>query len=627
MLILKIILPIQNIKKLIYYTKYNKKISIGTRVIVPLKNKKIIGIIINIYKKIVNKNNIKIKKIIKIIDKKKIINLNWINFIKICTEYYQIPFNKFLFYIIPKYIKKKKNICIYKNKKKKKKIKYTKKKYKKKKIKKKYKKIIYKIYKQKKIWLLMTNFKNRINLYINIIKKNIQNNFQILFLVPENRLIKKIKKYIRKKIFTNIEIINSKICKRKKTKLWNKSLKNKISIIIGTRSAIFTPFNKLNLIIIEEEHSEYYKENNFFLYNTKNIALLRSKIENIPVILGSLTPSLKSFYKYKKNIYKLIKINHQKYKIKYKIFDINKFKNKLIFFLRNILNKYIKKKKKIYIYTNIDGYSWLICKYCKKIQICYICNNKYILYKKKNKIICYKCNIKKKIKKCSKCKKNIFNTYGIGTKKIKEYLIKIFPLVKIKILNPKKQKKYKKQILISNKLILNIKIPKPNLIIILNIDWILHSKNYKIIEKFIRIYTLFTEKNYINKKQKIFFITKYPNNNIFKYFSKNTNYEKNIKKILKERKLINYPPYVHESSIYIEYKNNNIYKIYKTMKLFSKKYKYINITKPILIKKKKKNFWQIIILSKFYKDLFKYIYKIKKKNNKTKFKIDIDYNE
>ncbi len=617
MLILKIILPIKNIKKLIYYSQKNKKIFIGTRVIVPLKKKKIIGIVTNIYKKR-NKKKIKIKKIIKILDKKKIINLNFLKLIKICSKYYQISFNILLFYIIPKYTKKQ-----YKNK-----IKNIKTTYKNKKIKKKYKKIIYKIYKKKKIWLLIKNFKKRINLYINIIKKNIKNNYQVLFLVPENYLIKKIKKYINKQIFTNIEIINSKICKKKKIKLWNKSLKNKISIILGTRSAVFTPFSKLNLIIIEEEHSEYYKNNNFIPYNTKNIALLRAKTEKIPIILGSLTPSLKSFYKYKKNIYKIIKTNYQKYKIKYKIFNINNYKKKKIkYFLKNILYKHIKKKKNIYIYVSIYGYSWLVCKYCKKIQKCCLCKKKYVLYKKKNKIICYKCKKKKKIKKCSKCKNKKFSSLGIGTKIIKRYLVKIFPLIKIKIINLKTKKKYKEKILISNKLILNIKIPKPNLIIIFNIDWILHSKNYKTIEKFIRLYTLFTNKYYINKKQRVYFLTKYPNNDIFNYFSKNKNYEKNIKTILKERKLINYPPYVHESSIFIEYKNNNIYKIYKIMKLLLKKYKNINITKPQLIKKQNKYIWQIIILSKFYKNLFKYIQKIKQKNNKIKFQLDIDYNE
>ncbi len=611
MFIVKIILPIKNIKKLIYYKKTNKNLNIGKRVIVPLKNKNIIGIITNICSK---KKNIKIKKIIKIIDKKKIVNKKWLKLIKICSIYYKISFNIFLFNLIPRYTKKK-----YK-----KKIKYIEKIFTLTKISKKYFKIINKIHIKKKIWLLIANFKERINFYINIIKKNIQNNYQILILVPENYLIKKIKKYIYKKIYVNIKIINSKICKKKKIKIWKKILDEKISIILGTRSAIFTPFAKLNLIIIEEEHSDYYKENRNFPYNAKNIALIRAKIENIPIILGSLTPSIKSFYNSKIKKYNILKIKNKIYKIKKKVFNINNYIIKKKFL--KILKKYIKKKKKIYILVNINGYSWLICKYCKSIQKCYLCKIKYILYKKKNKIICYKCKKKTVLKKCIKCKKNKFYKFGWGTKKIKQHLKKIFPLTKIEIITTNFKKNKKQQIFISHKLIINKKIPKPNLII-LNIDNILFSHNYKSIEKIIRDYNIFIEKNYINKKQKLIFLTKYPNHYIFNNFLKFNHYEDYIKNILKERKLINYPPYVHESSISIRYDDNNIYKLYKTMNLLLHKHKKINILKPKLIKKKKL-FWKIIIFTKLYKYLSLYIKDIKKKTkNKINFKIDIDNNE
>ncbi len=612
MFIVKIILPIQNIKKLIYYKKTNKNLNIGKRAIVQLKNKNIIGIISNIYKKKRN-NKIKIKKIIKIIDKKKIINKKWLNLIKICSQYYKISFNIFIFKLIPN--------CI--NNKYKKKIKYIQKKKYKIKIKKKHKKIIFNIYKKKKIWLLITNFKKRIEFYINIINQNIKNNYQILILVPENYLIKKIKKYINKKIFVNIITITSKTYKKKKIYIWQKILQKKILIILGTRSTIFTPFTKLNLIIIEEEHNKYYKENKYLSYNAKNIALLRSNIENIPLILGTSTPSIKSFYKSKKKIYKLIKIKNIKYKIKKKILNFKNYtdKKKII----KIIKEYINKKKNIFFLVNIDGYSWLICKYCKLIPKCNLCKNKYVLYKKKNKLICYKCKKKIILLKCIRCKKNKFYKFGWGTKKIKKKINKLFPLIKIKIINSKYIKKKKQQVLISTKLVINKKINKPNLII-LNIDYILHSNNYELLEKFVRNYNIFIEKNYIDKNQKIFFLTQYPHHYIFKNLIKFNNYEKNIKNILKERKLINYPPYVHKSSLWIKYtKNNNIYILYKIMNFLLKKYNKINIFKPKLIKKK---YWNIIIFSKTYKDLSNYIDNIKNiTKNKIKFKIDIDNNE
>ncbi len=621
MFILKIILPIKNIKNLIYYSKNNKYLNIGTRVVVPLKNFKLIGIIKKIYKKKKNNKKFKVKKIIKVLDKKNIINKKFLILIKIITKYYQIPFNIFLFNLIPRYIKKKNTL----------KFKYKNKHKIFKKINKKNIKIIKKINLNtpNNIWLLIANFKNRINIYIDLIKKNILNKKQILFLVPRKYLIKKIKKYIYKHIYTNIGIINSKISNIQKNQIWKKTLENKIKIILGTRSAIFTPFSKLNLIIIEEENSKYYKEKNKFLYHSKNIGLIRSKIEKIPIILGSLTPCIKSYYKTKINKYKTIKINNHKYISKKKIININNYnkKKEIYTILKKILYKYVIKQKKIYIYINIKGYSWIICKNCKSIQKCSFCKNKYILYKKKNKIICYKCIKKLILIKCTKCKKKKFLSLGWGTKKIKEILIKIFPLTKIKIINFKNKKKYNQQILISNKLYWNKNIPKPKITLIFNVDYLLYSNNYQSIENFINIYTHYINKININKNQKIFFLTSFPKHNIFKYLLKENNYENIIKKILKERKLINYPPYVHESLIKINYVNNNIYKLYKNIKFFSKK-KNIYISKPFLNKKKNIYTWEIILQSKIYKNLFYFIKKIKKKwKNKIKFKIDIDYNE
>ncbi len=621
MFILKIILPIKNIKNLIYYSKHNKYLNIGSRVIVPLKNYKFTGIIKKIYIEKKNKKKFKIKKIIKILDKKIIINKKFLILIKIITKYYQIPFNIFLFNLIPKYTKK-----IYTLK-----TKYKNKHKIFKKINKKNIKIINKInlITKNNIWLLIANFKNRINLYIDLIKKNILNKKQILFLVPQKYLIKKIKKYIYKHICLSIGIINSKIPNTQKNLIWKKTLENKINLIIGTRSAIFTPFSKLNLIIIEEENSKYYKENNKFSYHSKNVGLIRSKIENIPIILGSLTPCIKSYYKTKINKYKIIKINNHKYISKKKIINIKNYnkKKEIHIVLKKILYKYIIKKKNIYIFINIKGYSWIICKYCKSIQKCSFCKKKYILYKKKNKIIYCKCTKKLILIKCSKCKKKKFLSLGWGTKKIREILIKIFPLIKIKIINLKNKNKYTQQILISNKLHWNKNIPKPILTLIFNIDYLLYSNNYQSIENFINIYTSYINKININKNQKIFFLTSFPKHNIFKHLIKENNYENIIKKILKERKLINYPPYVHESLIKINYINNNIYKLYRNIKLISKK-KNIRISKPFLNKKKNIYTWEIIIQSKIYKNLFSFIKEIKKKwKNKIKFKIDIDYNE
>ncbi len=592
MFILKIILPINKINKLFYKINCIKNIEIGSRVLVPLKNKTITGIILNIYKNNNKFKNIKLKKIIKIIDKKFLLNKNILKLIIFSSKYYHCPINKILFSIIPKNI----NIKILKNKNNK----------------------IKKYKKKSKIFLLTKPIK--INLFLTIIKKNITKKYQILIMVPKIKLLNKIKKilcFFKKKL----EIITSKINKKNIIKIWEKTKNNKISIIIGTRSSIFTPFNNLGLIFIFEEHSNLYKEKKTWIYNAKNLSLIRSKIENNTVILKSNTPSTISLYNLKKKIYKKFKIKKNK-NIKYnnKIYIYKKNIKKKIFI--NKIIKFLKKKKHILIITNnlFNKYK-LKCKNCNIYFKCIYCNKTLILNKKIKYIKCLFCKKINLIKKnCNICKTKI----KIKKKIFKKYIKKFFYFIyKIK----KKLNFNKKLINFSN----NFKNyeKKNKLIIIYIIDKYLISENYKSIEIFIQKYFQYLEIiNFKYSNKEIIFKTKYPNNYIFKKIIKN-NYKKIIFNILKERKIINYPPYSYESIIRLKkIKNNKLYIWYKIKKTILKnkkliKFFIINLNKNYYFYKYK---WNIIIQSKLRKNLHKFIKKIKKKFNKynLNYKIDID---
>ncbi len=619
MFILKIILPIKNLNTLLYSIKKIKKKKIGCRVLIPLKKKKIIGIIKSIHKKNIYNKKFKIKKIIKIIDNKPLFTKNLWKMLHIASKYYYYPLGKILISILPKIQKKNIYIKKYIKKNKKKLININKKKY---------LKTINKINKKKfKIWLLILNYKENINIYVYFIKKYISKKNQILILTPKLKYIHKIKKYIDKHININSKIITSKI--KKKYLIWKLIKKKHINLVIGTRSSIFMPFKKLKLIIIDNEHSELYKENKGWLYNAKKLALIRAKIENIPIILSSSTPSLNSLYKAKIKKYKILKIKKKKKNINYKI--INNINNKYPInnYILYKIEKKIKKNKKILIYNNQKGYSFIICNNCKSILKCNFCKKKYIFYKKKNKLKCISCKIKKKyIHFCIKCKKKL-STIGLGIEKIEENIKKFFPKKYIKII--KKYKKNNKNIIISNDKILKFKkIKNLNLIIFLNIDYIFFSKNYRSIEKFIIKYTLLINKiNLLNKKKKYIIIqTNYPNHYIWNNLI-NNNYEKNMYNLIKERKIINYPPYINEYSILIINKNiNYIYNIYKIIKKYIKKKKIkIKIFKPIIIKKyiNNNNKLKILLQSKHHYLIIKLIKKIKKKiPNSINWKLDIN---
>ncbi len=624
MYILEIILPIKNLNTLLYSINKNKKINIGCRVIIKLKNRIILGIVFKIHKTYKFKKKFKIHKILKIIDKETLITPNLWKILNICSIYYNYPLGKILISILPK---KKANITNITKKHKTKKINIYKKKNK-------TKNTINIIKKKFKIILLICNLKTRINIYINLIKNKKIKEYKILILSPKikslNIIWNKINKYIKIKNY----IFTSKINKKQKYIIWNFVKNNTINIIFGTRSAVFMPFKKLDLIIVDDEHSEIYKENKGWLYNAKKIAILRAKIEKIPIILSSHTPSIKSLYYYKKKKYETYKIYKKNIYIKYKILNINcnKLKYKNYNYLINEIKKNTKKKKKVLIYNNWIKYSFkIICYNCKLISKCNNCNINYTFYKKNNKIICTLCKKKKKKNTCIKCKNK---NYII--KKKKEYKKdKINHLFFKNYINESNNKYLynlkTKQIILTNKNTSKYKQTKHiKLIIFTNIDNILFSENYRSIEKFIIKYYSIINKFNSKKKQKIkiILLTKYPCNNLWNNLIKN-NYVNTMLNLIKERKVINYPPYIKESAILIKYyKYHKIYNLYKKIKSFINKKSKIKIFKPKLIIKNNISIYIILIHSKSHKNIIEFINIINKKIKKNiKFKIDIDFND
>ncbi len=603
MYILTIILPIKNLQKLLYKSKSIHNIYVGCRILVPIKKRYITGIIIKI--QFLNKNTRKVnfKKIKKILDYYPIINKNLIILLKKISQYNSYPICKMLLNIIPKNIQKKKIITNIKKKQKK---------------------------KHTPLIINENNFFKRINIYIKIIKKFISNKCQILFLTTKLYLTKEIFKILNKKIKIKIEILHSKI--KNKIQIWNNILKNKTSIIIGTRSAIFTPFYKLGLIIIDDEHSEYYKENKQWTYNSRNIGILRAKIEKSLIILGSCAPSIKSFYNFQIGKYKqLNKIN-----IKDKKNKISIIKKKID--ISNTLLKKIKdnlKKNNKIIFILNNNYIYLIkCKKCQWKPKCNICN-KYYIKNKKNIICNICCVIKKNYKFCIKCN-SLMEKENLNMHLIYKKITKILPKIKIfKINNIIKKNTDKINIIIISdiKLILFNKFNNIKLIILHNNDNILSTNNYKIIENYIHNMINYIEEiKGLLKNNEIIILTKYPKNNLLNNISKYT-YEILIKKIIKERKIINFPPFTKEIIItYINKTKNNIIIFLKeirkiTLQWFQKKkinFQILNLIKFI----KNKNLYsgKIFLHNRSKKNILKFIkyikYKIKKKYN---YKINTDF--
>src|SRR5690606_21557674 len=147
--------------------------------------------------------------------------------------------------------------------------------------------------------------------YIEICRELIENQQQILVLIPEIGLTTQFVERFRQSLTANIVVINSSVSDNDRKQAWLLARAAKADIIIGTRSAVFTPMLNPGLIIIDEEHDSSYKQQDGLRYHARNVALMRAKRLNIPVVLGSATPSLETLYQVNQRRYQLLKLTQR----------------------------------------------------------------------------------------------------------------------------------------------------------------------------------------------------------------------------------------------------------------------------------------------------------------------------
>lgn len=276
--------------------------------------------------------------------------------------------------------------------------------------------------------------------YIELIKKVIKLNKTAILLVPEISLTTQIVQRFYNAFGSLVAIFHSALSEGEKYDEYLKIVRGEVKIVVGTRSAIFTPLNNLGLIIIDEEHSENYKQDSSPRYHALDMALFRSKYHNIPLVLGSATPSLESMARAQKGVYKYIsmtkRIGNSKLP-KINIIDMtNELKKRNTIFsnkLKDLIADRLIKKEQSIILLNRRGFSTVIsCKSCGYTYKCPNCDITLTYHKSVNNLRCHYCGYSIiKENKCPSCHEEALYDYGLGTEKLEIELKKIFPSARI----------------------------------------------------------------------------------------------------------------------------------------------------------------------------------------------------
>lgn len=271
--------------------------------------------------------------------------------------------------------------------------------------------------------------------YMELIDKVLKNGKTAIMLVPEISLTPQIVDRFVTRFGDNVAILHSGLSDTERYDEYRKIINGVVKIVVGARSAIFAPLKNLGIVVIDEEHTSTYKQDNHPRYNAKDVAILRGKYNNCPVIFGSATPSLESFARALNKVYKLLILTKRAGNGKLpnvNVVDMKQEIKKGNFVLSKMLvdkiNDRLKKKEQVILLLNRRGYSsMLTCRDCGSVLKCPNCDISLTYHKTSNSNRCHYCNYSvKNIRVCPDCGSENIKDYGLGTERLEEELNKIF---------------------------------------------------------------------------------------------------------------------------------------------------------------------------------------------------------
>ena len=278
--------------------------------------------------------------------------------------------------------------------------------------------------------------------YLQLIDKVIKEDKSAILLVPEISLTPQmLERFTSRFGKETIAVLHSKLSIGERHDEWERIKDEKAKIIIGARSAIFAPVKKLGIIIIDEEHDSSYKSEASPKYNAKEVAKKIAKEEKIPLLLGSATPDLITFYNAKETkkttILELTKRANNSNLPKVEIVDLkqelaNGNRSMLSHDLYGAIEKNLKDKLQTILFLNRRGYStFIMCRNCGYTVKCKNCNISMTYHSYENKLKCHYCGYEEKlVKTCPECGSDKIRYFGTGTQKLEQEIHKQFPNAK-----------------------------------------------------------------------------------------------------------------------------------------------------------------------------------------------------
>ncbi|WP_313035639.1 primosomal protein N' [Acinetobacter sp.] len=271
--------------------------------------------------------------------------------------------------------------------------------------------------------------------YLQIMQEILKQGKQVLVLVPEIGLTPQTISRFQSRFHGHIVLLHSGLNDSKRLQAWQAAQTGKASIILGTRSAIYTPLPNLGLIILDEEHDLSFKQQEGFRYHARDVAMYRAHLQNCPIILGSATPSIESYALADSGKMTRLELNQRAGvalmpKIHLIDLKIAQKQNGISQSLIDEIQKRLDKKEQVLVFLNRRGYApVLICESCAWQAKCPHCDANFTVHRQPYQHLhCHHCgSIHRMPDHCPQCKHTELKSIGLGTAKVEEHLQQLFP--------------------------------------------------------------------------------------------------------------------------------------------------------------------------------------------------------
>lgn len=400
--------------------------------------------------------------------------------------------------------------------------------------------------------------------YLKLIDQIVSHGRQVLVLVPEISLTPQMTRRFQSRLNHTTEVLHSALTDKQRMEAWLRAKDGKVNVVIGTRSAITTPFPELGLIIIDEEHDSSFKQQEGFRYSARDMAVMRSQILNIPVVLGSATPSFESLHNVNQERYRNIKLEQRYGKAKPPSVNLVDLRSQplhdgLSLKLLETMKQHLAKGNQVLLFINRRGFApTLLCHDCGWIARCQRCDSHMTYHHGKQKLRCHHCGAERRAEQsCPDCTGSTLIPVGEGTERVEQALNKQMPDVDvIRIDRDTTRRKGSLESLLAEvhqggaKILIGTQMlakghhfPDVTLVGILNIDQGLFSVDFRALEKTAQLIVQVSGRAGREEKPgEVMLQTHYPDHPLLQILLQ-SGYAEFAQQALKEREQTCLPPY------------------------------------------------------------------------------------